>query len=162
MAAPSQVVILAFNASNQLAVRQAGTRLGLAFVGADAAMATARLEGCFKEHTPPAEYFSCKAGALGYQVSFAQVQAAPLDPEVIFLSLAELDTRRPALAPSLAAVLDGLEPHLIAIPYLHLGENEYIYKFRVERDRNRDIYQQDDAARALYQSRLCEAIKTLA
>jgi 4-hydroxy-3-methylbut-2-enyl diphosphate reductase len=66
------------------------------------------------------------------------------------------------LAPALAAVLDGLEPHLIEIPYLHLGENDYIYKFRVERDRNRDIYQQDDAARGLYQSRLCEAIKTLA
>ena len=30
------------------------------------------------------------------------------------------------------------------------------------KDRNREIYQQDNAARALYQSRLCEAIKTLA
>jgi 4-hydroxy-3-methylbut-2-enyl diphosphate reductase len=162
MSVPTQVTILAFNASNQLAVRQAGTRLGLAFVGADEAMGLARLESCFKEHTPPALYFTCQAGALSYRASFVQVQAAPADREVIFLSLEELDARRPALAPSLAAVLDGLEPHLIAIPYLHLGENDYIYRFRVERDRNRDIYQQDDAARALYQSRLCEAIKTLA
>lgn len=154
-------VMLAFNASNQLAVRQAGTRLGLAFVGADEAMATARLASCFKEHTPPAEYFTCAVGAQGYRVSFAQVRTTPLDHEVIFLSLEQLEARQPALAPSLAAILAQLEPHLIEIPYLHLGENDYIYKFRVERDRNRDIYEQDDAARSLYQSRLCEAIKTV-
>lgn len=161
MSAPAQVVILAFNASNQLAVRRAGTRLGLAFVGADEAMATARLESCFKEHTPPVEYFSCTTGALDYRVFFTQVRAEPADSEVGFLSLEQLDSQRGAQATSLSTVLAGLEPHLIEIPYLHLGENDYIYKFRVERDRNRDIYQQDDAARALYQSRLCEAIKTL-
>lgn len=154
-------VMLAFNTSNQLAVRQAGTRLGLAFVGADEAMATARLKSCFKEHTPSAEFFTCTAGALGYCVSFVQVQAAPTDHEVIFISLDLLSSRRTSLAPSLLAVLDGLEPHLISIPYLHLGENDYIYKFRVERDRNRDIYQQDEATRALYQSQLCDAIKEL-
>ena len=155
-------VVLAFNPSNQLAVRQAGTRLGLAFVGADEAMANTRLASCFPEHTPPAEYFTCAAGALRYRVFFAQVQAAPTDHEVSFHSLEQLESQRAALAPSLAAVLDQLDPHLIEIPYLHLGENDYIYKFRVERDRNRNIYQQDEAARALYQSQLCEAIKTLA
>jgi 4-hydroxy-3-methylbut-2-enyl diphosphate reductase len=72
-----------------------------------------------------------------------------------------LAARRGDLAPSLAAVLDGLEPHLIAIPYLHLGENDYIYRFRVERERNHGIYSQDAAARALYQSKLCEAIKVV-
>lgn len=162
MSAPAQVVVLAFNPSNQLAVRAAGTRLGLAFVGADEAMASARLASCFPDHTPPAEHFSATAGALSYRVLFSQVQAAPADSEVSFLSLEQLESRRAALAPSLAAVVAGLEPHLIEIPYLHLGENDYIYKFRVERDRNRNIYEQDDAARALYQSRLCEAIKTLA
>ena len=162
MAVPAQVVILAFNPSNQLAVRQAGTRLGLAFVGADETMAVARLAGCFPAHTPPAEYFTCTAGVLSYRVFFTQVLATPTDSEVSFHSLEQLEGRRAALAPSLTAALDQLEPHLIEIPYLHLGENDYIYKFRVERDRNRDIYQQDDATRALYQSQLCEAIKTLA
>lgn len=162
MSAPAQAVILAFNASNQLAVRSAGTRLGLAFVGADETMATARLDSCFKEHTPPAEYFTCTAGALSYRVFFSQVTAEPADAEVGFQSIERLAQRDDALAPSLRAVLAGLEPHLIEIPYLHLGENDYIYKFRVERSRNRDIYQQDEAARDLYQSRLCEAIKTLA
>jgi len=162
MPAPVQVVILAFNPSNQLAVRQAGTRLGLAFVGADEAMAGARLASCFPAHTPPVEYFTCGVGSLQYRVFFAQVQAAPADLEVSFHSLEQLEARRAALAPSLAAVFGQLDPYLIEIPYLHLGENDYIYKFRVERDRNRDIYQQDDATRALYQSQLCEAIKTLA
>lgn len=161
MSVPAQAVILAFNASNQVAVRAAGTKLGLAFVGADEAMATARLESCFKAHTPAAEYFTCHAGALAYRVFFVQVTGEPADTEVGFHSLESLDQRRDALAPSLRAVLAGLEPHLIGIPYLHLGENDYIYKFRVERDRNRSIYQQDDAARVLYQSRLCEAIKAL-
>ena len=161
MSAPAQVVFLAFNTSNQLAVRRAGTRLGLAFVGADEAMALGRLAACFKEHTPPAEYYACTAGALSYRVFFSQVDAAPADAEVAFFSLEQLAQQRAALAQSLQAVLAGLEPHLIEIPYLHLGENDYIYKFRVERDRNRAIYQQDDAARALYQSRLCEAIKAL-
>ncbi len=161
MSAPSQVVILAFNTSNQLAVRRAGTRLGLAFVGADEAMALGRLEACFKEHTPPAEYYTCTAGALSYRVFFSQVDAAPADAEVVFFSLEQLAQQRAALAQSLQAVLAGLEPHLIEIPYLHLGESDYIYKFRVERDRNRAIYQQDEAARVLYQSQLCEAIKAL-
>jgi 4-hydroxy-3-methylbut-2-enyl diphosphate reductase len=161
-APPAMCVLLAFNANNQLAVRTAGTRLGHAFVGADESMALARLSANFPVHTPPAEYFTCTVNGPAYRVFFSQVQGQPTDGEVIFRTLDELQAARGTLAPSLAAVLDQLEPHLIEIPYLHLGESDYIYKFRVERDRNRDIYQQDDAARALYQSRLCEAIKALA
>jgi 4-hydroxy-3-methylbut-2-enyl diphosphate reductase len=159
--APVMSVLLAFNASNQLAVRRAGTKLGHAFAGADEAMALARLEGNFPAHTPPAEYFSCTVNHVGYRIFFTQVAGEPTDPEVSFHTLDQLATLGGSLAPSLAAVLDRLEPYLIEIPYLHLGENDYIYKFRVERDRNRNIYQQDDAARGLYQSRLCEAIKAL-
>lgn len=154
--------MLAFNASNQLAVRQAGTRLGLAFVGADEAMAHARLTAAFPEHTAPEEYFTCEAGPLSYRVFLTQAQGESTDAEVGFHSLDVLTARGASLAGSLTAVLAGLEPHLIEIPYLHLGENDYIYKFRVERDRNRGIYQQDEAARALYQSELCDAIKALA
>ncbi|MDB6115861.1 MAG: ispH [Lacunisphaera sp.] len=154
--------LLAFNASNQLAVRRSGTKLGQAFVGADEAMALGRLEADFPEHTAPAEYFSCTVNDATCRVFFSQVKGAPTDPEIEFRTLEQLAAVRPSLAPSLATVLDQLDPYLIQVPYLHLGENDYIYKFRVERDRNRNIYQQDDAARALYQSRLCEAIKALA
>ena len=160
-AAPSLCVLLAFDEGNRLAVRRAGSRLGLAFVGPSMEVAAQRLEGHFRSHTPFAEYFTAAAGGVDYRVFFSQVTGTPADEEVRLLSLERLAARRGDLAPSLTAVLDGLEPHLIAIPYLHLGENDYIYRFRVERERNRGIYSQDSAARALYQSRLCEAIKTV-
>ncbi len=161
MSVPVQVVLLAFNPSNQLAVRQAGPQLDLPFVGMDEATVAAQLTACFPDHTEPTEYFVYTVEGLTRRVFFAQVSGAPGDAGVAFFSLDQLAEKRSALSPALAAALDGLDPHLIEIPYLHLGENDYIYKFRVERDRNRGIYQQDEAARALYQSDLCDAIKAL-
>lgn len=158
---PPLFACLAFDQGSQLAVRCSGTRLGLAFVGPTAEVAAQRLEAHFRIHTPLVEYFTAQAGGISYRIAFSQATGTPADAEVIFVSLELLASRRPDLAPSLAAVLDGLEPHLIEIPYLHLGENDYIYRFRVEKERNRDIYGQDAVARALYQSRLCDAIKVL-
>jgi len=158
---PAMAVMLAFNARNELAVRKAGTRLGHAFVGADEAMARARLTASFPSFTAPEEHFTCTVNGPAYRVSFTQVSGQAADPEVEFRTLEQLEADRTALAPALAAVLDRLDPYLIEIPYLHLGESDYIYKFRVEKDRNRTIYEQDDDARGLYQSRLCEAIKAL-
>ncbi len=156
-----QFAVLAFNPGNQLAIRHAGTRKGLAFVGSDLAMATARLEAHFKAHTPITEYFSFESNGLGYRVYFTQVDGTPADHEVEFVSLETLFATTTSLAPSLVQALNRLDPYLIAIPYLHLGENDFIYKFRVEKDRNRSIYGMDDAAKALYQSKLCEALKVL-
>ncbi|HEY8933314.1 MAG TPA: 4-hydroxy-3-methylbut-2-enyl diphosphate reductase, partial [Rariglobus sp.] len=48
------------------------------------------------------------------------------------------------------------------IPYLELGENDFIYKFRPEKDRNLALYSQDAHTSALYQSGLCSAIKAIA
>ncbi len=163
VAAPASLfALLAFNASNQLAVRRLGSKLGLAFTGSDLPMATARLESSFAQHTPPAEYFSTTAGGRSYRVCFAQVAGTPADSEIVFLSLETLAAQPAALAPSLATLLSELEPHLVEIPYLHLGENDFIYKFRPAQERNTAIYAQDAAAGALYQSQLCAAIKTLA
>ena len=86
----------------------------------------------------------------------------PADPEIAFRSVEELESDPAALAPSLAGILERLDPHLIEIPYLNLGENDFIYKFRPEKERNTAIYAQDAEAGAIYQSRLCAAIKTLA
>ena len=61
--APALIAILAFNASNQLAVRRLGSKAGLPFTGTDLAMATARLESSFREHTAPAENFSADVAA---------------------------------------------------------------------------------------------------
>jgi hypothetical protein len=60
---------LAFNASNQLAVRQLGSKAGLPFTGTDLAMATARLESSFRDHTALAEYFSTEAGGRSYSAT---------------------------------------------------------------------------------------------
>ncbi|HLP08859.1 MAG TPA: 4-hydroxy-3-methylbut-2-enyl diphosphate reductase [Opitutaceae bacterium] len=65
------------------------------------------------------------------------------------------------LAPELAAVLPAVREHSIAIPYLNHSENDYIYRFRSERQRNRAVYRFDPSAARLYQSALCEAIKRL-
>jgi 4-hydroxy-3-methylbut-2-en-1-yl diphosphate reductase len=166
VAAPSPnnelVTVLAFNASNQLAVRRSGTKTGLAFVGADLRMATERLEAHFKTHTPAAERFLTQHGPAGYRVYFSQVEGSPADDEVHFESLEKLLASPAALAPSLSKVLADAEPHLIEIPYLHLGENDFIYKFRPDKQRNPLIYQLDDAATGLYHSKLCAAIKALA
>jgi 4-hydroxy-3-methylbut-2-enyl diphosphate reductase len=161
-APPALVAILAFNASNQLAVRRLGSKAGLPFTGTDLAMATARLESSFREHTAPAEYFAATAGGRHYRVFLAQVSGASADSEVVFQSLDDLAAKPEALAPSLGALLGQLEPHIVEIPYLHLGENDFIYKFRPAQERNTAIYAQDAAAGALYQSQLCAAIKALA
>jgi 4-hydroxy-3-methylbut-2-en-1-yl diphosphate reductase len=161
-ATPSLFAVLAFNASNQLAVRRLGSRIGLAFTGSDLAMAVTRLESSFREHTPPAEYFATQAGGRSYRVFFVQVAGAARDSEVAFQSLDALTSQPAALAPALAAVLRDIDPHLVEIPYLHLGENDFIYKFRPTQERNTAIYAQDSAADALYQSKLCAAIKALA
>jgi 4-hydroxy-3-methylbut-2-enyl diphosphate reductase len=156
------VVLLAFNPGNQLAIRRQGAEPVLAFVGADRPAAVAALEAVFPKHTPPAEYFTTEAGGRRHRVFLTQVSGAAADPQVEFLPLESLQAGTHAPGPAFAAVLRDLEPHLIAIPYLHLGENDFIYKFRPEKERNTSIYAQDLAADALYQSQLCTAIKTLA
>ncbi len=161
-AAPRICAILAFNASNRLAVRRLGSKTGLAFTGSDLAMATARLASSFRDHTPPAEQFSAEAGGRTYRVFFSQVAGAPADAEIAFHSIDELTAAPGSLAPSLGTLLGLLEPYLVEIPYLHLGESDFIYKFRPAPERNTAIYAQDAVAGALYQSQLCTAIKALA
>ncbi len=159
---PALFALLAFNASNQLAVRKLGSKAGLPFTGTDLAMATARLASSFPTYTEPTEYFSAEAGGRSYRVFFTQVAGTPLDQEIVFHSLDDLAAVPSALAPSLAVLLGKLDPYLVEIPYLHLGENDFIYKFRPAQERNTAIYAQDAAAGALYQSQLCAAIKALA
>ncbi len=156
----AQPLLLAFNTSNQLAVQYIAGRLEPAFIGPEALQLLAQV---FPEHTPPARYYCFTTAETAWEVSFVQVvEVIPPHCALVFLSIEKLEAQKDILSPVLAEAINRLEPYLIEIPYLHLGENDYIYKFRVEKDRNRSIYQQDEAARALYQSKLCEAIKTLA
>jgi 4-hydroxy-3-methylbut-2-en-1-yl diphosphate reductase len=152
-------LILAFDPSNQLAVLVEGSTMQLPFRGPQA---QARLESVFPTHTPVAEFFTLSHGAEEWSVALVQVPESAPSEGIAFRSIEQLEAPGAALDPLLASSLRALEPHLIEVPYLHLGESDYIYKFRVEKDRNRSIYEQDDAARALYQSKLCDAIKALA
>ena len=161
-AAPALVAILAFNGNNQLALRRLGSKAGLPFTGTDLTMATARLESSFTAHTPAVKCFQAEAGGRAYQVFLTRVDGRAADHEVAFQSLDTLAATPNALAPSLAVMLEKLEPHLVDVPYLHLGENDFIYKFRPAQERNAGIYAQDSAAKSLYQSQLCAAIKALA
>ncbi len=55
-------------------------------------------------------------------------------------------------------VLNSILPYLVDIPYLALSDNEYIYRFRTNKERNRSVYITKESE-ALYQSDLCMAIK---
>jgi 4-hydroxy-3-methylbut-2-en-1-yl diphosphate reductase len=160
--APTLHALLAFDRSNRLAVRKLGSKAGLAFSGMDLAMATQRLESAFGQHTEPVERFVQDAGGRRYQVSLVQVEGAPQDPEIEFWSIEQVEASPAALAPSLAAIVAGLGPHLQDVPYLHLAENDFIYKFRPEKERNPAIYAGEQFSGALYQSQLCSAMKALA
>jgi 4-hydroxy-3-methylbut-2-enyl diphosphate reductase len=154
--------ILAFDGNNRLAVRGVGPRVSLAFAAPTREAAIELLSAAFGEHTGPLHRFSVEAGGRTYTVHFTQVTGAGSDPQIQFGSIEQLLAAPEALEPALAEILAQLEPHLIEIPYLGLGENDFIYKFRPEKERNTAIYAQDAEAGAIYQSRLCAAIKALA
>ena len=154
--------ILAFNSSNQLAVRQTGGRMELPFRAAGIDAAIAQLETAFREHTTPVEYFAAELEGSIHRIFFTQVSRSSAVTEIEFRPIDDLTARPASLAPSLAALLPQLDPYLVEIPYLHLGENDFIYKFRPAQERNVSIYAQDSTASALYQSQLCAAIKALA
>ena len=62
------------------------------------------------------------------------------------------------LGPDLAELAPQFDAHWSRLPYLDLGENEYIYRFRTAKERNSSIYI-DKQSEALYQSQLCAVIK---
>lgn len=54
-----------------------------------------------------------------------------------------------------------IKANAIRIPYLYLNPNDFIYRFRAEAERNRQIYQVDASSVTLYHSALCDAIKRI-
>ena len=163
-AVSERVAVLAFNPGNQLAVR---TRNGLrepAFIADDLSTAAASLSDRFPAHTSPAEYFTAKTQRTDadqtseLRVYFTQVPApTSSESDIEFVSLAQLEATPASLSPTLAAILAGIDPYLIEIPYLHLGENDFIYKFHTEKSRNRGIYQLDIRETADWAARVSAA-----
>lgn len=95
----------------------------------------------------------------GQQISVSVIQVTENSKpnDGVFLHFdALLDGR--ALNPQSFKLVDEIGPHLAQLPYVDLGENEYIYRFRTAKERNSAVYV-DGRSEALYQSQLCAAIK---
>ncbi len=144
-------------------MRVANGARGIAFSGPDPGAAARGLGALFPAHTPPAATFEAGAGGSAWRVFLSQVEPGPAGAPagLEFLSIEQLQAGPEALEPALAGILDALEPHLIGIPYLHLGENDFIYKFRPEKERNVSIYAQDAAAeRSCWRARVLIAAQS--
>jgi 4-hydroxy-3-methylbut-2-enyl diphosphate reductase len=153
---PVSEIVLAFDANNRLAIRF--TPEGR--VHADGAALPGARRSAVAFDVPH------KGGVLRVALAtFAAPEASrppPDDTGVVFYSIEQLTESPEANTSLLAKLLRALEPRLVELPYLHLGENDFIYKFRPAHERNTAIYAQDHVSRALYQSSLCAAIKALA
>lgn len=158
---PRLCAILAFDGRNRPAVRKLGSKHGLPFTGTDEAMAVQRLESALPEHSALTEIVTLEAGGRSYRVFFCRATGESRDHEVVRVSIADLLDQPAALAPSLHAILMACEGEWARVPYLHLGESDFIYKFRPERERNEAVYLRDEDSRRLYQSALCAAIKEI-
>jgi 4-hydroxy-3-methylbut-2-enyl diphosphate reductase len=111
-------------------------------------------------------------GAVAYKLISAQINGKYCDINCVFSdesrsgtffrSLDQLEhlqhMREVLCSPTLAEILRAIEPYLSQIPYLDMGENEYIYRFRTTKERNKSVYIDTQSA-ALYQSELCAVIK---
>lgn len=144
-------LVLVFDANNRLAIRF--TPEGRVVVDG------ASLPGV---HRSGASFDFVSPDGVARRVELAGLGGAAPDTGAVFYSYDQLLASPAANTPQLTALLSALEPLLVDLPYLHLGENEFIYKFRPAHERNTAIYAQDDLSRALYQSSLCAAIKALA
>jgi 4-hydroxy-3-methylbut-2-enyl diphosphate reductase len=153
--------VLLFDANNRLAIRFTPTGRtpvdGAGFPGA-------RRSAIAFDHAMSGEPRRIILASVATSIpsTASDVPSPSRDTDVLFYAIDHLNDSPGANAPLLAALLPALEAHLIELPYLHLGENDFIYKFRPAQERNSAIYAQDNASRALYQSALCAAIKALA
>jgi len=159
--APSPVwhAVLAFDGSNRLAVRHAGGACHPCFLNKDPSTAREELRRVFPDHTTPSERFVVATAEGVIEAHLVQIDGPPTDPSVVFATIDHLSDPDIEISDSLRALLAGLAPRLHTIPYLHLDATDFIYKFRPEKERNTGIYALDSTASALYQSKLCAAIK---
>lgn len=154
MSSAAQELVLVFDANNRLAIRF--TPEGRA------AADDASLPGARRSRMA----FDVAQAGKNHRVVLASLAGEEPAPAagtgVVFYSIEQLAHSPAANTPLLAALLAALEPRIVDLPYLHLGENDFIYKFRPAHERNTAIYDQDHLSRALYQSSLCAAIKAIA
>jgi len=168
---PASFAVLLFNAENLALLHRSGsggpwsaTAAGDLGVGGDATVQAALVRV-----TGGAGTAVRVGGCGGLAVFFALIEdfalpaATPAGAWAWFSleEIAALAGEPGGLTPELTAALPVARTEAIRIPYLNYRENDYIFRFRAERQRNRSVYQMDARAAGLYQSTLCEAIKRL-
>lgn len=121
------------------------------------AAAAKRLSGASKTHRITSLSFDGRTYVLHVGVSDPAA-----DSSLAYHSLDVLETEPTAdldrPGPLLAAALSAISPHLQHLPYLDLGDHQYIYRFRTAKERNRQVYV-DEQSQSLYQSQLCTVVK---
>lgn len=137
-------IVLTFNTSNQLLVEH----------DEDGLMKSADCLDLLNRYN----FISVKIADQPYAIKVVYSEVA--QAEQTFMSIKRLRSVDiiKTLNSFFAQVLDQISPHLAAIPYLNMGENEYIYRFRTAKERNASVYIDADS-KSLYQSQLCALIK---
>jgi 4-hydroxy-3-methylbut-2-en-1-yl diphosphate reductase len=153
-------LVLVFDANNRLATLSSTAGL----VPADAStLPGARRSALAFTHLHAEHAQNVVFATLADRAPGAPSPSPPLAGSALrFVSIEQLASAPQANSPLLNALLPALEARLVELPYLHLGENDFIYKFRPAAERNPAIYAQDPVSGALYQSKLCAALKVLA
>ncbi len=107
-------------------------------------------------------------GENGDKLFFANLERFDLPPQLAdagleALAIDEITAQKASfyLLPELAKDIPIIRSHAIRIPYLRFKETDYIYRFRTEKQRNRQVYHIDESSQALYHSELCKAIKAV-
>ena len=107
-------------------------------------------------------------GENGDKLFFANLERFDLPPQLAdagleALAIDEIAAQKASfyLLPELAKDIPIIRSHAIRIPYLRFKETDYIYRFRTEKQRNRQVYHIDESSQALYHSELCKAIKAV-
>lgn len=107
-------------------------------------------------------------GENGDKLFFANLERFDLPPQLAdagleALAIDEIAAQEASfyLLPELAKDIPIIRSHAIRIPYLRFKETDYIYRFRTEKQRNRQVYHIDESSQAIYHSELCQAIKVV-
>lgn len=157
--AAAQAAVCLFLDNCKLVVRRGseGRGFDLFEVGSDAADRAARRlaeMGRSEKLVPVAEQED-------KSLHFAALDLMTLPPELSdegweAVSLLEFESNPSSEA---ATWIPLIRSQAIRIPYLYLNANDYIYRFRADKERNRRVYQVDEISVGLYHSALCAAIK---
>lgn len=171
---PPETIVLLFNARNQVWVEGAGSaadpwRPSWRGSVVDEARLAAVIRSIWSEEVVVRFAFElggADPAAIYWGRLNHRLEETPLpSPDGQWVALEtirlRLETEPETLDPHWTTLCPAVRWRAIEIPYLNFGPNEFIYRFRTDKQRNREVYQNDEASRALYQSRLCGAIKGL-